>query len=163
MTWRWHPNYTFLFATGLGLVLLWTAVIVFCRYDEMTTLAMVRRDSSYLSAVFAKDSAYTFETADRAILTIRDDLRRDPALKLSAETGRAEIFSNVIIAISTFDATGRILDSTLPDTAPVNIADRPYFPVLRTMTVDEPIIFGPVHGRISKRWAILLNPAPDPP
>jgi diguanylate cyclase (GGDEF)-like protein len=156
MSLRWRTSYFFLLPTGLGLALLWAAIIVFCRFDRAATLGMVRRDSGYLSVVFARDSTYTFQTADRGLLTLRDDLGRNPHLDLAAEAARIGLLSDTVAEVLVFDQTGRMLGNSHNLAKPVDISDRSYFKTLAVSPRDIPIIFGPINGRLLNQWAILL-------
>lgn len=79
------------------------------------------------------------------------------AATLNHHLAEQEALLPEVLSLRATDPQGRVrFGSGLPEDAPVDLSDRPYFVEARSDPVERLIVQGPLLARISKRWVIVL-------
>ena len=158
---RWKIRLPHLVAWSLALVavlalLLLTRQVTQSNFQEYERNA--RRELANLSHLSQQHANRTLHAADQALQIVRALYLRDGmALDLAALVRQGVVDVDLLHQVGIIDAQGIFRLSNLPQTPPVNLADREHFKVHVARASDELYVSQPVLGRISKKWTIQLT------
>jgi len=137
---------------------LWGGVWLALSHLERTTLqdaSVMRRN---LARSLAEREASSVRAIDAALVSLRNAWLRDPAgfgdyVQLNEELLHREM----VIQIAVLDRDGWIRYSRLPQSGPMNFADRDYFQEQRGASGDGLHVSTPVFGRVTRQWALQFT------
>lgn len=145
---------------GLGLVALalWglVALLVYRAHGEaMETAAATGRSIARALAEYEESSIRTIDVTLRGL---REDWARDPrAFDRAVARYEADLRRERVIQVAIVDADGWIRYSRLPQSGPLNFADRGYFQAQKAAGRDRLHISEPVMGRVTRQYAIQVT------
>jgi diguanylate cyclase (GGDEF)-like protein/PAS domain S-box-containing protein len=158
---RWKTHLPHLVAWTLALVAV-LALLLLTRQVTQANLEAdersARRELANLSYLSQQHASRTLHAADQTLQIIRALYLRDGmALDLAALVRQGVVDVDLLHQVGIIDAQGIFRLSNLPQTPPVNLADREHFRVHAARASDELFVSQPMLGRVSKKWTIQLT------
>lgn len=158
---RWKIRLPHLVAWSLALVAV-LALLLLTRQVTQSNLQEsernARRELANLSHLSQQHANRTLHAADQTLQIIRALYLRDGmALDLAALVRQGAVDVDLLHQVGIIDAQGIFRLSNLPQTPPVNLADREHFKVHVARASDELFVSQPMLGRVSKKWTIQLT------
>lgn len=139
------------------LVLLWLGLAFNLGRERAFAVHMAEADTANLARAFEEHITRTVAGLDQTLLFVKAEYERDPAhfsLKNSAVLSSLPQAGKMGLSLA--DSSGALVDSTMPVSPGINVADREYFRFHRDADAGQLFVGQPVVGRISGMWVIML-------
>ncbi|BCL95438.1 diguanylate cyclase domain-containing protein [Ralstonia pseudosolanacearum] len=153
-----RSTYLILAVGVLVLAAVWIGVLTRLSVEKTEVLQTAQAKANVLADALAQHVDTTIHDIDVIALVVKREYELNPAsidLRALQDEG---FFSRATAAqVSVVDATGRILQSTIPYAGGVYITDREHFKVHREPDTRGLYISKPVLGRVSGKWTIQLT------
>jgi diguanylate cyclase (GGDEF)-like protein len=142
----------------LVLALVWIGVLTRLSTERGDVLRAAQTKADVLADALVQHTETTIHDVDVIALVVKLQFERDPeSVNLAALQDAGFFTSETAAQVSIVDATGRILQSTIPYAGGVYIADREHFTAHRSSDGPGLYIGKPVLGRVSGKWTIQLS------
>jgi diguanylate cyclase (GGDEF)-like protein len=140
------------------LAAVWKGVLSRLETEKTEVLKAAQAKADVLADALVQHTETTIHDVDVIALVVKHEFESNPSsvnLKFLQDAG---LFTRETAAqVSVVDASGRILQSTIPFAGGVYIADRTHFGVHRKPNVPGIYISKPALGRVSGKWTIQLT------
>ncbi len=144
--------------------LLWIGIVLLIQDATRTIRDEAERDDHNIATAVAEQTDRAIDSVDQMLRSMAYLIERDgPRFKLSEMVARGLLVNDLVLQVAFTDETGAMLQSSIGDAPPVNIADREHFRVFSEHKVNGLFISRPVFGRASGKWSIQMARRIDKP
>ena len=145
---------------GAFLLALWVAVVVALGHLERVARDEAAAMRGNLARTLAESMASSVRAIDIALVNLRKGWLRDPAsFDALVQLQESLLRKEKVIQVAVIDRDSWLRYSRLPQSGPVNFADRDYVAFHRDGDGDELHLSTPVFGRVTRQWAIQVTRA----
>lgn len=118
----------------------------------------VQQNTANLAHAFERDVVQSLREVDWTILLLRSYYaRQDRSFDFAGLTNELNNASGLTLQYAIIGSDGWLLQSSVSNTAPVNLQDREHFQVHLNSNDDKLFVSKPVLGKVSGKWSIQLT------
>ncbi|MDE1181850.1 sensor domain-containing diguanylate cyclase [Paraburkholderia sp.] len=150
--------------TCVVLCVLWITILARLHTERANELRDTRNSANTLAAALQTHTLKTIHDIDEIALLVKYGYEDGSGnFDLGVLQARGLITSDTALQVTLVGADGRVIASTLPVGATVDISDREHFAVHRRRADAGLFISRPMIGRVSKKWSIQATRRLDRP
>jgi len=144
--------------------LLWLGIAFLIHDTARSIRDDAEKDAHNIATAVAEQTDRAIDSVDQMLRTLAYLVERDGSrFKISDLVERGLLVNELVLQVSYTDASGTMLQSSIGDAPPVNVADREHFRVHFDHKVSGLFISRPVFGRASGKWSIQMTRRIDAP
>ncbi|MDB5360838.1 MAG: hypothetical protein JWO51_2135 [Rhodospirillales bacterium] len=144
--------------------LLWVGIVLLIEDATRSIRADAERDDHNIATAVAEQTDRAIDSIDQMLRSMAYLVERDGnRFKLSDMVARGLLVNELVLQVAYTDQTGTMIQSSIGDAPPVNIADREHFRVFSEHKQGGLFISRPVFGRASGKWSIQMARRIDKP
>lgn len=145
-------------AAGVLAIAAWAVILLLLHFSESIALSDAAHIRRSLARSLAQYEESSLRAIDHSLHSLREAWVRDPSSFPAAVQRQEELLRDErVIQVAVIDRDGWLVFSKLPQSGPLNFADREYFAAQKAAGSDELHVSEPVLGRITKQWAIQIS------
>lgn len=145
-------------AAALLAIAAWGVLVLLLHFSESIALSDAAQIRRSLARSLAQYQESSMRAIDHSLQNLRDSWLRDPSTFRRAVQRQEELLRDErVIQVAVLDRDGWLAFSKLPQSEPLNFADREYFAAQKSAGRDALHISEPVLGRVTKEWAIQIS------